>query len=133
MSRQLLSACRADLPPGFAYFREDDKHLHFIASSADEPEVLVLSFTTRHRFVDRSCEIQPGEHPFVTRSTAVSYQHAAVVTTQSVVDALNTGVLTPQPPLSAELMVRVWEGASISRELPLRARLLLGEQDLIEP
>lgn len=99
MSRQPLTASRADLPPGFAFFREDDKHLHFIASNADEPEVLVLSLTTQYRFTDSACVIQPGEHPFVTRSTSVSYRYGTIVTTQSVAEAANKGLLTRVDPV----------------------------------
>ena len=126
-----LTATSADIPPGFAFHPELNPHLHFVASDANEPEVLVLTFTTRRRFVDTSCVVEVGEHPFVTHQTCVSYYHAQFWATQDIADGVNSGILVPYPPLSPELMIRVLDGAAISRDLDIKYKVFLRSQNLI--
>ena len=126
-----ITACRRDLPAGFAFFREDDEHLHFVGSDANQPQVVVFSLTTVRWGCDTSCVISKGEHPFVQHPTCVAYYYADIVITQDIAEGVNQGVLSPQMPLSDDLMERVWNGAGRTDQLPLACREILVDQGLI--
>lgn len=122
------------LKPGFAFQfedRVDDDHLWFIASDTKEADVVILSLTTVRRWSDLSCLIQAGEHDFVVHESCVAYQYAEIVSVATLKDKWENGDIRSRTPLSDELMLRVWDGAAITRMLPLRCVQILEDQSLI--
>ena len=120
-----------EIRPGFAFHYETDDHLFFVASDIAEPQVLILNFTSRKAFSDASCVVQPGEHPFVTVRTCVAYGFAEIAERAAITMGVQRGLMVPHAPLSPDLVMRVWDGAAITRHLPLKCRDLLKRQGLI--
>ena len=116
---------------GFSFRYEHDDHLFFVASDQQQPQVVVLNLTTVRAFSDTSCVIQPGEHPFVVVPSWVAYNFAEIDSCATLIDGLARGAIVPHHPLSPQLMERVWDGAAVSRHLPLKCRELLKQQGLI--
>lgn len=118
------------MTPGATFHFNDrpgDGHLYAVISRPSVPEVVLVNLTTLRPRSDRSCLVDPGEHPFVTRPTCVAYQYAEVVPTAILEAKLAAGILRPREPL----LMRIWEGATITRFLPLRCHQVLPDQGLI--
>jgi hypothetical protein len=120
-----------ELKPGFAFLYESDDHLFFMASSIQESQVLILNLTTVRTFSDTSCVIQPGEHPFVSVPSCVAYNFAEFEAKATILSRVDDGSIIPHHPLSPQLMERIWDGADVTRHLPLKCRELLKRQGLI--
>lgn len=130
MAESQKSPDAPQIRPGFAFHYETDDHLFFVASDFAQPDVLILSFTTVRKFSDRSCVIQPGEHPFVKVETCVAYNFAELQPSGAILEGIARGTIVPYAPLTPELMNRIWDGASVTRHLPLKCRDLLNRQGL---
>src|ERR1700693_3528645 len=120
MTRGEMSSDRSEIKPGFAFHYENDDHLFFVVSDFQEPEAVIMNLTTVRSFSDTSCVIQPGEHPFVTAASCVAYNFAEIVPSAIISDGVGSGTIVPQAALSPELMARVWDGAAVTRHLPLK-------------
>jgi hypothetical protein len=93
--------------------------------------VVIVNFTTLKRWSDTSCVLKVGDHPFISHDTCVAYQYAEVVATADLHDRLGRGELSLREPIDNEVLLRVLDGASLSKFLPLRCHRMLREQGLI--
>lgn len=118
---------------GCAFRNERDplNHVHFIASRTDVDLVVVMNLTSIKRFKDASCQLTVGDHPSITDDTCVSYRHATIHRLMDIQYALHTGVFWPESPMSAAVMVKVFDGADRSIHFPNECRLLMSQQNLI--
>jgi hypothetical protein len=110
-----------------------DDHLWIVISDPTAEEVVIVSLSTRRFGADSSCVLSPGDHPFVRHPTYVAYAFARRVATERLTAALASGDLLPDAPALSELLQRIWDGADVSRMLPLKCKALLATQGLIRP
>jgi hypothetical protein len=61
----------------------------------------------------------------------VAYAFAEIEPSATISSRVDSGSIIPHHPLLPELMERVWDGAGITRHLPLKCRELLKRQGLI--
>ena len=104
---------------------------YLVISDPAQPEIVIVNMTTRRRWSDTSCIIQPDEHPFVAHETCVAYNFAEAVLTEELEEKLKTGEISPRYPVPGSLMMRVWDGAAMTRHLPLRCVEILRSQGVI--
>jgi hypothetical protein len=112
--------------PGDAFLIPDgiSTHINFVIAVLADHSLIICHFTTRRRHSDTTCLIQAGEHPYIDRETAVRYDQAYQCPEDRIVN-LN-GVITKRlPPLSANLLTRIRQGALDSSQTPPRIKELL--------
>jgi hypothetical protein len=123
------------LKVGFAFVAEFDpkNHLHFIASDARQPELVVLNFTdAKKRWADTACVFDVGDHPWIEKPSAISWWHARCMTPDEIQQGLRSSGLVAHDVVSDEVMVRVWERAQATRNLDVRLVKILRDQGLIQ-
>lgn len=92
-------------------------HLWVVASLPDaDGAVVMLSLTTHRPRCDENCVIEPGEHPFVIRKTVIAYEKALVF--DAATQARAERLCHRHPPVSAELLARIQQGACASDLTP---------------
>lgn len=111
------------------------KHLWVIVSDpAANPDLVVcLSFTTLRDKSDRSCVVQPGEHPFVQEATCIAYRHGRHLSLQQLQAMAMAGALQMREPVSEALLARIRQGARESDFTIFLHRRVLVDQGLIDP
>ena len=110
-----------------------DHHLWIILSDpeADGENVVIVNFTTYTVDEEQNCIVLKGEHPFVKHKTAVRYRDAKRVSVSQLTALINCNQLRPHQTLSAALLKRVRDGASLSDFLPEGCRKILEDQGFI--
>jgi hypothetical protein len=108
-------------------------HLYMVISdpSADADRVVLVNFTTDSPNEERCCIAIASEHRFLTRPSAVRYKDARITSVSMLEELARMGKMTPDEPLSADLLQRVRDGASKSDFLPEGCREVLSDQWLI--
>lgn len=111
------------------------RHLWVIVSDpAANPDVVVcLSLTTLREKSDRSCVVNPGEHPFVQEPTCVAYRHGRHLSLRQLQAMADTGAIQRREPVSEALLARIRQGARDSDFTIFLHRRVLVEQGLIDP
>lgn len=111
-----------------------DPHLHVIISdpSANPNTIVTANFTSWRADKDQSCIVQAGEHAQVTRRSCIDYRRERCITLVQFNSAVASGSLTPQAPVSRELLSRILAGAAESSLIPLGNRQVLVDQGLID-
>jgi hypothetical protein len=102
-------------------------HVYIVMTPTSYPEVVVVNFTTLNRFSDRSCIVRPGEHPFIIQESAIAYDFAQVVPTATLDAMLIGGAIRQREDISADLMLKIWEGADKTNRMSIRCRKLFEE------
>jgi hypothetical protein len=112
-----------DLPP----------HLWIVISDDEtSQEVVIVNFTTLQAIsADKSCVVEPGEHPFVHHRTCVNYRDARVVPLVLLESGRKSGLLTPNSNVSQELLAKIRQGAANSRLTPMKVLAALESQGCI--
>lgn len=98
----------------------DRPHLWFVCTQPDEAgDVVILNVTSLKLWTrDRTCELQPGDHPFIRHASVVSYGRGRLARLLSLETSLASGVFRPQPAASPEVLVRIRDGALVSPYIP---------------
>lgn len=94
----------------------DDQHLCVVI--AGTTELAIVNFTSHRLPCDESCIVQPGDHPFVKHPTIVAYQRAFIQLNDELEAKRSAGSLRMREPLSASLLLRIQQGALISKATP---------------
>lgn len=112
-----------------------EPHLWFIISEPQQypEEVVIANVTTARDSVfapknDRSCVVQPGEHPFVTSLSYVYYAGARMTSVGHLKSRFHRGDLHPHEPASAELLLRMRKGALESHFIPFECGMAIERQ-----
>lgn len=111
--------------------RPDDDHLYVVISSTKQPEVVIVSVTTKRRFTDTACELHAGDHPFIQHDSCISYELAEVIALAAIIDKLNSCDLRLHDDFESQLLQRIWDGAERTRNLSNRCADILRKQSLI--
>jgi hypothetical protein len=117
---------------GDAFFFVDvpDRHLWIIISNPeiDADRVLFLSLTSLDVTKENVCVILPGEHPFITHQTCVYYRDIKEASLITLLRLRDAGRLRLTDPVSAELLRRIREGISLSKEVKFKyIEFLIGQ------
>ncbi len=111
--------------------RSDNNHLYVVVSDPRQPEVVIMSVTTKRRFTDTSCELGVGDHPFIQHDSCISYVHAEVIAIAVIEAKLASGDLRLREEFTPSVINRIWEGAERTRNLTNRCTDMLRKQSLI--
>ncbi len=116
-----------------------DDHLQIVISDPgrDPTSIVIVSLTSYSKFEheiykDKSCLLNPGDHPWINHPTCVSYRDGRVVSEEILDAASNNGLVTTEPAISDEILDRILQGAEQTEELPNKCRAILARQGLIE-
>jgi hypothetical protein len=109
-------------------------HLWVVVSDsrADPTQVVIANMTT-DRGIDRSCILNPGDHPFVNRPTCIRYDMARIVTNAELERHVSSNAIRLQDPVSADVLERIRQGAATTDHITFGCKQVLIEQGLIEP
>ena len=111
--------------------RSDNNHLYVVVSDPRQPEVVIMSVTTKRRFTDTSCELGVGDHPIIQHDSCISYVHAEVIAIAVIEAKLASGDLRLREEFTPSVINRIWEGAERTRNLTNRCTDMLRKQSLI--
>ncbi len=122
------------IKPGMTFQFDDragDDHLYVVISSPSQPELVIVSVTTKRRFTDTSCELNAGDHPFVQHASCIAYEFGEVISTETLQRKIDDHLVRVRDPMSLEIIGRILDGAERTRNLPNRCSALLRLQGLI--
>jgi hypothetical protein len=100
----------------------DGGHLWGVFSEPIDGQVLIANVTTLRRDSDRSCILQPGDHPRIRHESHINYADSRFVAVQQL-DSL-PGIRVVEP-FSPAVVQRVFHGALRSEDSPGKVKLLV--------
>ena len=108
-------------------------HLWVVVSdpARDRKHVVIANMTSGG--LDESCVLGPGDHPFIQHRTVVRYDKARIESDADLEKLVSSGSITPDEPVSPDVLKRIREGAAKTDRIPFRCKDVLIEQSLIEP
>lgn len=111
-----------------------DRHLWVIISdpTIDPHQVLFVSMTSHDVTKEDVCLIEAGEHPFVSHRTCIAYGDAREASLEALGRLRDAGLLRAAKPVSADLLDRIRQGVSLSRDIKLRYVELMESQGLLD-
>jgi len=116
----------------FLHDRDRWEHLQVVLSDpAVNPSKIVFVNFSSQPYHERTCVIEPGEHPYVKKQTYIPYQFAYVLPLAYLEEAESSGRLRKQAPLSSTLLQRAIFGASRSRRMATEIWDIIEGQDLL--
>jgi hypothetical protein len=80
--------------------------------------VIIVPVVSKQAWSDLTCELAVGEHPFLKHESCASYDLTKAVSDEATTKALDCGELTLEPPVSADLLLRLQVGLVRSDETP---------------
>ena len=110
-----------------------DRHLRVVISDPERfPEqVVFVTLTSFDVTKEAVCLIQPGEHPWVKNLTCIAYDRALVCKFVDLEQMAEASPILWNTAVSRELLGRIREGASLSRDIkPLMLKILLDQNIL---
>ncbi len=110
-----------------------DIHLWVIISDPrqDASQVLIVSLTTYEAKKESVCLLDVGDHPFVRHKTCVAYNLAKAPSLAQLEQARDAGHLIQDNPISASILLRIREGAALSKKLAVNYYVILEDQGLV--
>jgi hypothetical protein len=99
-------------------------HLHLVLAVLEDGSVLLCHFTTLRARSDRTCIIEPGEHPFFRHPSVPRYDQIHVCPADRM-DALQSSISKQLQPFSDSLLERVRQGALASPQTPDKYKAIL--------
>jgi hypothetical protein len=110
-----------------------DHHLWLILSDPEinADKVVIVNLTTHTLDEEPHCILQKGDHPFIKHKTAIRYRDSKCVALPQLEDLVASGGLRKHNPLSAAILKKIRDGASLSKYLPEGCRQILEEQGII--
>jgi hypothetical protein len=114
--------------------RQVDTHLWVIVSdpSKDRQKVVLVSITTHETHKQSVCVLEAGDHPRINHKGCVHYQETRTTSLDTLLSLNDKGFLSPQAPVSPEILARIREGVSRSRTIKPKHIDILLEQGVIE-
>lgn len=99
--------------------KSTDKHLYIIIAIREFTEdALFVNITTDNGNHERCCTLQRGDHPFIRHNSTVNYGDAKTSDVSKIEAAINSGLFTPDKPVSPSLLKKIQEGALRSQAFP---------------
>lgn len=101
-------------------------HLFFVLNDPDDDtEAVLANLCSVHRRADRTCILNPGDHPFVRHESYIDYRHCRTDTVAHLKKMLERGYWTRREDADDELIERIVEGARGSEHTRPRILRLL--------
>ena len=101
-------------------------HLFIVLNDPSEDEEAVLAcLSSLHRRADKTCIVNPGDHPFVHHKSYIDYRHCRTDSIAHLTTLLNSGYVRRMEDASDELVERALEGAERSEHTRRRILKLL--------
>jgi len=113
--------------------RKIDIHLWVVISDPlqDPAHILIVSMTTYKPYKESACLLRSGEHRAISHDTCIAYDLAKVTSSAKLEEARDKGLLSPDVPVSEEVLRRIREGAALSRKMAIEHFELLESQGLV--
>ena len=100
----------------------EKKHLHIaitntVSSENFIPSILLVSISSIRRGksgYDKTCILQPVDHPFITHASYVVYRRAIIVELRGLERNLNNGLIEPKERAGADVVERIVMGVEKS-------------------
>src|SRR4051812_8480313 len=98
--------------------RKIDIHLWVIISDPlqDPAHILIVSMTTYKPYKEAVCLLRSGDHRAISHDTCIAYDLAKVTSSANLEAARDKGLLSPDVPVTEEILRRIREGAALSRK-----------------
>jgi hypothetical protein len=113
----------------FHFRKHSDDHLWVVISDPErnphDPVVLV-NLATYKQHLDKSCILQPGDHPYINHTTIISYRDARVFSRGQILADMQL-----RTPFRPNILRRIIQGAAKTDYLIEEYRLILVKQGLI--
>ena len=104
----------------------DGRHLFIFINNPGENEDGVLAcLSSMHAHADRTCIVNPGDHPFVRHESYIDYRHCRTDSIAHLTTLLEKGYVTRREDASDELVERILDGARRSEHTRRRILELL--------
>ncbi len=112
-----------------------DQHLWVVISDpVKHPEcVLFVNLTSFDQYADHAVILDVGDHAFIRHRTCVNYPRARTASLDDLLRLERAGRLRKHPPVSADLLARIREGACVSLRIRTEHLQILVDQELIDP
>src|SRR5438132_12029011 len=103
------------------------EHLYIVLPRVSGDDEIVVANVTSDgdNIKDRTCVLQPGDHPFVKRQSVIFYQRAKIITAKTLNGWIGRGMVEPKDSASNPLMDRIRQGALDSPFTPNVAKRLV--------
>lgn len=115
----------------------DGYHLWVVTSDPfqNDKEILTVNLTTVRDLPheDRSCLVQPGEHPRIDKPSYARYDYAECHDYAYFERICKGTIIYEHPPVSPILLRRIQQGALISRKIKKKYAALLRSQGCLLP
>lgn len=93
-------------------------HINFAIEVFPDGSVITCNFTNHTRTSDKTCVVVQGEHPSITKTSVVNFAKAHHCEAGIPLESLKKLIESHKPPLSAELLARIRQGALDSPRTP---------------
>lgn len=108
--------------PGFTFLSRRPPyytpHLYIVISPIINGMVVFVNITTPKWGSDDTCILRIGDHDFITHDSIINYGDAKETKVDLLREAISKRYMTPQPPISADILKRIQEGAWKSKAFP---------------
>jgi hypothetical protein len=103
-------------------------HLCIVAAGpCQHGNILFVRVTSDHPSKDRTCILQPGDHPFIRHTSLIHYADAKVVDDRRLADAIRAGQVQMRTPVNAVVLRDIRCGFSASlHALPIHVNFVVG-------
>ena len=112
-----------------------DDHVQFLVTDPSWDSrglVVVANFTSlKGATTDHLCVVNAGEHPLISRPSVVVFNRAGIVRVDDLVNAERIREISRRAPLSEDLYEKILDAFAVSRNVQIRTKKMLEDQELI--
>ena len=93
------------------------RHLRIVITDPDndQNQVVVSVTTLKYQYQDKSCLIQPGEHPFIDSLSIVDFKRTRIMSYLQIFNGIRQGLLIRKEDISDELLKKIQNAAAKSK------------------
>lgn len=84
-----------------------------------------LTSIKKGQYYDDACIVSKGEHPFIVHDSYVLYEKMEIELFNHIITCVNNGPWRPAPPVSANLLQRMQDGAKNSDDAPRKFKKII--------
>jgi hypothetical protein len=95
-------------------------------------QVITVPFTTWEEGKDESCYVTPQEYPALHHASCIDYRHAKIFTASELAKGVASGLTRQCPPVSSDVLKKIWDGATHTKFLAPRFLNILTAQGLLD-
>lgn len=103
----------------------DKNHLFFVLNNPKDGEAVLACLSSMHQYADRTCIVNPGDHPFIRHKSFIDYRHCRTDRVTHLTTLLERGYIQRMDKASDALVERILKGAKRSEHTKQRILDLL--------